>query len=200
MRQANGEWLRLEIALPGYSVWLRAWQVQVGRAKLYLLDSNDAANFPAHRGITSELYGGGPELRLKQELLLGIGGWRLLGALGIQPEVCHLNEGHAAFAVLERARSFMQETAQPFEVALAVTRAGNLFTTHTAVTAGFDRFAPALIEQYLGDDNSRPGDDVVVRMILSPRADKTAERMVSNAWRRALQNFERYDTTVFLNG
>jgi starch phosphorylase len=150
LRQANGEWLRLEIDLPGYSVWLRAWQVQVGRAKLYLLDSNDAANFPAHRGITSELYGGGPELRLKQELLLGIGGWRLLRALGLEPDVCHLNEGHAAFAVLERARSFMQETAQPFDVALAVTRAGNLFTTHTAVAAGFDRFAPALIGQYLG--------------------------------------------------
>ena len=150
LRHPNGEWLRLEIALPGYSVWLRGWQVQVGRVKLYLLDSNDAANFPAHRGITSELYGGGPELRLKQELLLGIGGWRLLAALGIQPEVCHLNEGHPAFAVLERARSFMEETGQPFEVALAVTRAGNLFTTHTAVAAGFDRFAPALIEQYLG--------------------------------------------------
>jgi starch phosphorylase len=150
LRQADGEWLRLEIALPGYSVWLRAWQVQVGRVKLYLLDSNDAANFPIHRGITSELYGGGPELRLKQEMLLGIGGWRLLCALGIQPEVCHLNEGHAAFAVLERARSFMEATGQPFEVALAVTRTGNLFTTHTAVAAGFDRFAPALIEQYLG--------------------------------------------------
>ena len=150
LRQPNGEWLRLEIALPGYSVWLRAWQVQVGRVKLYLLDSNDAANFPAHRGITSELYGGGPELRLKQELLLGIGGWRLLRALGIEPEICHLNEGHAAFAVLERARNFMEKTEQPFEVALAVTRAGNLFTTHTAVAAGFDRFAPALIEQYLG--------------------------------------------------
>jgi len=150
LRQPNGEWLRLEIALPGYSVWLRAWQVQVGRVKLYLLDSNDAANFPAHRGITSELYGGGPELRLKQELLLGIGGWRLLRALGIQPEVCHLNEGHAAFAVLERARSFMQQSGQPFDAALAVTRAGNLFTTHTAVAAGFDRFGSALIEQYLG--------------------------------------------------
>ncbi|MGO9482702.1 MAG: alpha-glucan family phosphorylase [Candidatus Kryptoniota bacterium] len=150
LRQANGEWLRLEIALPGYSVWLRAWQVQVGRVKLYLLDSNDAANFPPHRGITSELYGGGPEMRLKQELLLGIGGWRLLHSLGIQPEVCHLNEGHAAFAILERARSFMEESGQPFEVALAVTRAGNLFTTHTAVAAGFDRFAPALIEHYLG--------------------------------------------------
>lgn len=150
LRQPNGEWLRLEIALPGYSVWLRAWQVQVGRVKLFLLDSNDAANFPAHRGIASELYGGGPELRLKQEMLLGIGGWRLLRALGIQPEVCHLNEGHAAFAVLERALSFMEETGQPFEVALAATRVGNLFTTHTAVAAGFDRFAPSLIEQYLG--------------------------------------------------
>ena len=150
LRKQNGEWLRLEIALPGYSVWLRAWQVQVGRGKLYLLDSNDAANIPAHRAITSELYGGGPELRLKQELLLGIGGWRLLRALGIQPEVCHLNEGHAAFAVLERARNFMEDAGQPFEVALAATRVGNLFTTHTAVTAGFDRFTPALIEQYLG--------------------------------------------------
>jgi len=151
LRQPNGEWLRLEIVLPGYSVWLRAWEVQVGRVKLYLLDSNDAANFPAHRGITSELYGGGPELRLKQEMLLGIGGWRLLTALGIQPDVCHLNEGHAAFAVLERARSFMEANAQPFEVALAATRAGNLFTTHTAVAAGFDRLTPALIEQYLGN-------------------------------------------------
>jgi len=150
LRHPNGEWLRLEIVLPGYSVWLRAWQVQVGSVKLYLLDSNDAANFPAHRGITSQLYGDGQELRLQQEMLLGIGGWRLLHALGIQPEVCHLNEGHAAFAILERARTFMNETGQSFEVALAVTRSGNLFTTHTAVAAGFDRFAPDLINQYLG--------------------------------------------------
>ena len=151
LREANGEWLRLRVDLPGFPVWLRAWQVQIGRRKLYLLDSNDAANLPVHRGITSELYGGGPELRLKQEMVLGIGGWQLLKLLGIQPEVCHLNEGHAAFAVLARARSFMKETGQPFENALAVTRAGNLFTTHTAVAAGFDRFSPALIEQYLGD-------------------------------------------------
>ncbi len=150
LRQSNGEWLRLELDLPGYPVWLRAWQVQVGRVSLYLLDSNDLANLPAHRGITSELYGGGPELRLNQELVLGIGGWRLLQALGIQPEVCHLNEGHAAFVVLERARTFMEGTGQPFEVALSATRAGNLFTTHTPVAVGFDRFGPALIEQYLG--------------------------------------------------
>jgi starch phosphorylase len=150
LREPNGEWLRLEVKLPGYSLWLRAWQVRVGRVKLYLLDSNDPANFPGRRGITSELYGGGPELRLQQEMALGIGGWRLLRSLSIRPEVCHLNEGHAAFAVLERARSFMEETGQPFEVALAVTRAGNLFTTHTPVAAGFDRFDPALIERYLG--------------------------------------------------
>jgi starch phosphorylase len=152
LRTPDGEWLRLQLQLdlPGYPIWLRAWLVQVGRLKLYLLDSNDAANFPAYRGITSELYGGGPYLRLLQELVLGIGGWRLLSTIGIEPEVCHLNEGHAALAVLERARSFMQATGQSFEVALAITRAGNLFTTHTAVAAGFDRFAPDFIDRYLG--------------------------------------------------
>lgn len=149
LRKQDGEWLRIEIAFPGYSLWFRAWQVQAGRVKLYLLDSNDAANLPAYRAITSQLYGGGSDLRLKQEILLGIGGWRLLEALGIKPEVCHLNEGHAAFAVLERALSFMRETKQSFEVSLACTRAGNIFTTHTAVPAGFDRFSPKLIEQYL---------------------------------------------------
>ena len=150
VREPNGEWLRLAIAMPGFKLWIRVWQVQVGRVKLYLLDSNDPANLPSFRGITSELYGGGPELRLRQELVLGIGGWRLMRALGLEPEVCHLNEGHAAFAVLERARSYMEDNGKPFDVALAVTRAGNLFTTHTAVEAGFDRFAPGLIEKYLG--------------------------------------------------
>jgi starch phosphorylase len=149
LRDANGEWLRLSIDYPGAKLWIRTWQVQVGRAKLYLLDTNDPANFPAFRGITTELYGGGPELRLKQELVLGVAGWRLLRALGIQPEVCHLNEGHAAFAVLERARSYMVDNKVPFDVALAITRAGNLFTTHTPVEAGFDRFSPGLIEWYM---------------------------------------------------
>jgi starch phosphorylase len=150
LRLPNGEWLRVKVELSGYNVWLRTWQVQVGRARLYLLDSNDASNLPIHRGITSEIYGGGEDLRIKQEILLGIGGWRLLRALGIQPEVCHMNEGHAAFLVLERANDLMKETGIGFEEALAVTRAGNLFTTHTAVAAGFDHFSPALIAQYLG--------------------------------------------------
>src|SRR5690606_39979 len=87
---------------------------------------------------------------IKQEIILGIGGWKLLRSLGINPEVCHLNEGHAAFLVLERARDFMRENGISFEEALTVTRAGNLFTTHTAVAAGFDHFSPDLMHQFLG--------------------------------------------------
>jgi glycogen phosphorylase len=149
VRDADGEWVRPSIQLLGQKLWLRAWQAQVGRLKLYLLDSNDPANSPAYRGITSELYGGGPELRLSQELVLGVGGWRLLRTLDIKPEVCHLNEGHAAFAVLERAATFADDNATSFEASLGITRAGNLFTTHTPVAAGFDRFTPALIDRFL---------------------------------------------------
>src|SRR5271165_5525046 len=146
---SDGELLRMGLTLPSGKVWIRTWEVQVGRTKLYLLDANDPANPPSIRAITSELYGGGPELRLKQELLLGIAGWRFLRELGMRPDVCHLNEGHAAFAVLERAREYMEQTGKTFHDALAITRAGNVFTTHTAVEAGFDRFSPELIRQYL---------------------------------------------------
>jgi len=175
LRTHHGDWLRMALSLPGARIWVRTWEVQVGRAKLYLLDTNHPANLPQHRGITSELYGGGLELRLKQEILLGVVGWRLLRALGLRPEVCHLNEGHVAFAVLERARTYMAETGRPFHEALAVTRAGNVFTTHTAVDAGFDRFPPELIRHYLSPyaqeelgitvgellalGRSRPGDE-----------------------------------------
>ncbi len=165
LRQANDEWLRLSIDFAGSRLWIRVWQAQVGRAKLYLLDTNDPANAPAYRGIAGELYGGGPEMRLKQELVLGLGGWQLVEALGTGPQVCHLNEGHAAFAVLERARSYMARHKQPFNVALTVTRAGNLFTTHTPVAAGFDRFSPELIEKYLKryaeDELVIPFDDLL---------------------------------------
>ena len=145
----DGEWLRVTVELPGRTLQLRGWQAQVGRVMLYLLDSNDLLNAPGDRGITGELYGGGSEMRLQQEIVLGIGGWRLLEALNIDCQVCHLNEGHAAFAVLERAHSFMRRTQQPFHVALRCTRVGNVFTTHTPVEAGFDRFTPELISQYL---------------------------------------------------
>lgn len=149
LRESTGEWLRVRVQLPGYAVWLRTWEVSVGRVRLLLLDSNDPANPPAYRGVTSELYGGGTELRLQQELILGIIGYRMLHKLGIRPEVCHLNEGHAGFAVWERARVFMEETGLPFASALLATRGGNVFTTHTPVDAGIDRFPASLMEHYV---------------------------------------------------
>ncbi len=148
LRDDQGEWVRISIGLPGRSLHLRTWRAQVGRRSLLLLDSNDPLNDPGDRGITSELYGGGKEKRLQQEMVLGIGGWRLLETLGIHCPVCHLNEGHAAFAILERARYHMQRAGCTFGEALRATRAGNLFTTHTPVEAGFDRFSPQLVRQY----------------------------------------------------
>ncbi len=148
LRRENGEWLRIDVNLPGCCVWLRAWEAKVGKTKLFLLDTNDAANYPAHRGITNELYGGDKEMRIKQEIVLGIGGWKLIQALDLKPQVCHLNEGHAAFAILERARSLMKESNLNFQEAMTATRPGNLFTTHTAAPAGFDIFSRDLMEHY----------------------------------------------------
>lgn len=150
LRTPNGEWLRIAVQLGSFTIWLRTWEVQAGRVKLYLLDSNDPANLPVHRGITNEIYGGGPEMRIKQEIILGIGGWKLLAAMDLKPEVCHLNEGHAGFAVLARAEDIMKEKGCSFQEALFISRPGNVFTTHTAVPAGFDHFHPQLMENMLG--------------------------------------------------
>ncbi len=166
LRDADGEWVHVALELPGRRVWLRAWEAQVGRRSLYLLDSNDLLNDPGDRGITSELYGGGSELRLQQEIALGIGGWRLLPMLGIECCVCHLNEGHAAFAVLERARARMKAAGCSFAEALRATRAGTLFTTHTPVEAGFDRFAPELFAQYFRGYAEELGLDVEALLAL----------------------------------
>ncbi len=148
VRDSNGGWLGVPIQLPGRVLVLRVWQVQVGRVALFLLDSNDPMNSPADRGITGKLYGGGVEVRLMQEIVLGIGGWRALEALGLRPDVCHLNEGHAALVTLERARRFMLDNSVNFWEALWATRAGNVFTTHTPVAAAFDVFPRALLEEY----------------------------------------------------
>jgi starch phosphorylase len=157
-RGPSGDWLRVSVELPGRRVQLRVWRATVGRVSLYLLDSNDPLNTPADRGITAKLYAGGDEMRLRQELVLGLGGPRALEALGIESGVCHLNEGHTAFVVLERARSFMARTGLPFPAALWATRAGNVFTTHTPVSAGFDAFDPALLRRYFPEGRDLLGD------------------------------------------
>ena len=144
----DGSWLRSRIQLPGRELILRVWRAKVGGIDLFLLDSNDPLNQPWDRAITSTLYPIGQEKRLLQELVLGFGGWKALQEMGIEPEICHLNEGHAAFVVLARAYHFMRKTALPFAVALWATRAGNIFTTHTPVASGFDRFDGSLIRQY----------------------------------------------------
>jgi starch phosphorylase len=144
----DGSWLRLKFSLPGRSIFIRVWEAQVGRTKLYLLDSNDPLNSPWDRAITANLYDPGKERRLIQEIILGFAGWMALEELGIDADVCHLNEGHAAFAVIARAYSFMKKANVPISVALWATRAGNIFTTHTPVAAGFDSFEPDLIRQY----------------------------------------------------
>ena len=140
--------LRVSIELPGRPLRLRLWRARVGRVELYLLDSDDPLNSPFDRAITAQLYGGDGETRFMQEIVLGIGGWRALRALGIDADVCHLNEGHAALATLERARMFADEQRCDFFTALWATRAGNVFTTHTPVAAAFDTFALPLLVKY----------------------------------------------------
>jgi starch phosphorylase len=147
-RDANGWPILVRVSLPGRPVNLAVWRAQVGRVPLYLLDSNLPTNSPSDRGITAQLYGGDREMRLQQEIVLGIGGWRALQAVGHRPTVCHMNEGHAAFAVLERARQLQKEMSVTFWEALSATSAGNVFTTHTPVPAGFDSFSPDLIARY----------------------------------------------------
>lgn len=148
VQDSEGGWLRIKLNLPGRTLLVRVWQAQAGKVTLYLLDSNDPLNTPKDRGITANLYPAGPEQRLMQEIVLGIGGWRALEALGIPIDVCHLNEGHAAFAILARTRSYMAKTGESFPVALTAIRAGNVFTTHTPVEAAFDRYEPNLIRPY----------------------------------------------------
>lgn len=147
-RNGDGSRMRVRISLPGRSLILRVWQANVCRVNLYLLDSNDPMNSPWDRAITANLYAPGQERRLIQEIVLGIGGWMVVEKLGLDPEVCHLNEGHAAFVVLARAYSFMKKTGLSMRASLWATRAGNVFTTHTPVEAGFDRFESSLVEKY----------------------------------------------------
>ncbi len=155
----DGQWKTIKIALPGRTLTAKIWQVNVGRIKLYLLDTDIDENTPADRAITHHLYGGDWENRLKQEILLGVGGVRALNVLGQSPEVYHLNEGHAAMAGLERLRILIEQHNMGFDKAVEIVRSNSLFTTHTPVPAGHDRFHEDLIRRYMPHYANRLGID-----------------------------------------
>lgn len=146
----NGAPVMVEIETRGGCIRAKVWRVEVGRCDLLLLDSNVEGNAPEDRELTSRLYGGDKRIRIRQELLLGIGGFRALRAIGITPGVLHLNEGHSGFALLEAIRSRMQEEGLDFDQAAPRVSREIVFTTHTSVPAGHDRFDPGLVEEHLG--------------------------------------------------
>ena len=147
----SGRPLTISVEYPGRCVVAQIWCASIGRVKLYLLDTNVPANSPADRMITSSLYGGDRELRIRQEIMLGIGGLKALSAMGIEPSVCHMNEGHAAFMALERIRELRTGRNMTFDEAVEATRAGNVFTLHTPVKAGLDEFRVELMDKYFGN-------------------------------------------------
>ena len=155
----NGNWKTVQMSFPGRQLSARIWKVAVGRTDLYLLDTDFEANAPEDRSVTHQLYGGDWENRLKQEILLGIGGVRALRSLGLNPTVYHYNEGHAAFAGLERLREFMQDGHHAYGEAMELVRASSLYTTHTPVPAGHDAFDEEILGKYLGHYPRRFGLD-----------------------------------------
>src|SRR5262249_29092156 len=144
----DGQPVLISVPMPGREVWARVWRIQVGRVPLYLLDTNIPQNNADDRQITARLYGGDHDMRIRQEMVLGIGGIRALRALGKVPSVCHMKRGHSAFCGLARIRVMMDEHGLPFAAAKEAVMAGTCFTTHTPVPAGNDVFAPQLIQHY----------------------------------------------------
>jgi glycogen phosphorylase len=149
-RTADGSELRVAVEYPGRMVYARVWRVQVGTVPLYLLDTNIEPNSPYDRDITDALYGGDLDTRIHQEIILGIGGFRALEALGHKPTVYHMNEGHSGFLILEHIRVLMQQSKLSFVEARQVARSNQIFTTHTPVSAGFDLFPPDKTIYYVG--------------------------------------------------
>jgi starch phosphorylase len=146
----DGAPLLVGVPFPGREVKARVWRIQVGRVPLYLLDANIPQNSPEDRTITARLYGGDADMRIRQEMILGVGGVRALRALGKPPTVCHMNEGHSAFCGIERIRALVQENGLDFAAAREAVAAGTVFTTHTPVPAGNDVFPPGMVEHYFG--------------------------------------------------
>jgi len=149
VRDERGEWIKIHVNLSGRTVWAKVWELPVGRMPLYLLDTDIDDNTWEDRVITHQLYGGNNENRLRQEILLGVGGLRALKAMDIKPDLFHLNEGHAAFLGLERLRNYMKEKGLSYSEALETVRSSQLFTTHTPVPAGHDTFSEGLLKDYL---------------------------------------------------
>lgn len=149
VRDENGKWIEVSMALPGRNLKAKVWRLDVGRIPLFLLDADLPENIPADRFTTHQLYGGDLENRFKQELLLGIGGMRMLHELDLRPEIYHINEGHAAFIGLERLRRLIHDDHLSFYQALEVVRASSLFTTHTPVPAGHDVFNEDIMRTYI---------------------------------------------------
>ena len=148
VRDDAGEEITIEVSLPGRRVTARIWKLEVGTVNLFLLDANLPVNAPHDRTITARLYGGDLDMRLRQEILLGVGGVSALDALDLTPTVCHMNEGHSAFLALERIQQAMKAQGLTFAEAREAVRAANVFTTHTPVPAGNDHFPPELIREY----------------------------------------------------
>ncbi len=146
----KGNWLTISVAFPGRTLYARIWKVEVGRIILYLLDTDIDENIHEDRGITHQLYGGDWENRLKQEILLGIGGIRALRTMGIHSEIYHCNEGHAAFIGIERLREYVQDKGLSFTESVEIVRSSSLFTTHTPVPAGHDAFSTDMLGKYIG--------------------------------------------------
>ncbi len=144
----DGSQVRVRVDLPENAIFARVWRANVGRIPLYLLDTNLSDNSPADREITGKLYGGGTEMRIKQEIVLGIGGLRALEALNVKPTVYHMNEGHSAFLALERIRVMLENSPMTFDEARQQVMATNVFTTHTPVPAGIDMFPPDMVVRY----------------------------------------------------
>ena len=155
----NGAWKTVAVQMPGRQMKARIWKVAVGRTDLYLLDTDYEDNLPEDRQVTHQLYGGDWENRIKQEILLGIGGVRALRALGLHPTIYHYNEGHAAFAGLERLRECIQDEHLSFNEAMEMVRVSGLYTTHTPVPAGHDAFSEEMIGRYFGHYPGRLGID-----------------------------------------
>src|SRR5579884_3938793 len=170
VKDAAGRDLKVTVKLPTGSVYIQVWKIEVGRISLYLLDTNIPENvLPQDRDITDSLYGGDTDTRIRQEIVLGIGGMRALTAMGLKPTVFHMNEGHSAFLALEQIRLFMRDERLSFSEALEAARASNVFTTHTPVPAGIDLFDPGLMYHYFSEYCADIGIDFQQLMALGRR-------------------------------